>query len=245
MLGLVGGGGAVLAVPAFVYALGLDVHEATTASLASVAVASLAGGSRLAYEGFVCWPCATVFAVPAAFGSFAGAQLNQEADAKLLMLLFAPVLLASAVAIWQRADSRDGEEGEWRCPPLRPARTVPAGLIVGLLTGFFGVGGGFVIVPTLMLWLGLSLRRAIGTSLVIVAFVSAVGFLSHLATGGEAPFGITASFAAAMAAGALLGATVSPRVNQRRLGRGFAALVASLAVFLVVQSTLLGGPPGG
>ena len=245
MLGLVGGGGAVLAVPAFVYALGLDVHEATTASLAAVAVASLAGGSRLAYEHFVCWPCATVFAVPAAFGSYAGAQLNQEVDATLLMLLFAPVLLAAAVTIWQRSGGHDGEEGEWRCPPLRPARTVPAGFLVGLLTGFFGVGGGFVIVPTLIIWLGLSLRRAIGTSLVIVAFVSATGFLSHLAAGSEAPWDLTAAFAGATAAGALLGATFSPHVNQRALGRSFAALVAVLALFLVVQSTLLGGPPGG
>ena len=245
MLGLVGGGGAVLAVPVLVYALGVDVHEATTASLVVVAIASVAGGARLAHERFVCWPCATVFAVPAAFGSLGGAQLNQQVDAELLLLLFAPVLLASAVAIWQRSGEHDHEEAEWRCPPLRPARTMPAGLVVGLLTGFFGVGGGFVIVPTLIIWLGLSLRRAIGTSLVIVAFVSATGFLGHLAAGSEAPVAITASLAAATAVGALLGATFSPRVDQRLLGRVFAALVGSLAVFLVVQTTLLGGAPGG
>jgi uncharacterized protein len=235
----VGGGGAVLTVPVLVYVLGLDVHEATTASLAVVSGAALVGGSRLAYERYVCWPCATVFALPAALGTYLGAELNQGTDGDLLLVLFAPVLVAAAVTIWSRAGGPGGQEpAEWRCPPLRPARTVPAGFVVGVLTGFFGVGGGFVIVPTLVVWLGLSMRRAIGTSLVIVAIVSAIGFASHVGAGSEAPWGVTAALTAATAAGALAGATFSPHVPQRQLGRGFAVLVTCLAVFLVLEVAL-------
>jgi uncharacterized membrane protein YfcA len=118
-------------------------------------------------------------------------------------------------------------------------------LAVGVLTGFFGVGGGFVIVPTLVLWLDLGMRRAIGTSLVIVSLVSAAGLASHLATGGQADVDLTAAFAAGAAAGTLVGATISPAVRQARLARGFALVVACLAAFLVVQGVFLGGPPGG
>ena len=229
----------MLAIPVLVYVLGVDVHEATTASLAVVAAGALVGGSRLALDGFVCWPCAMVFAGPAAIGSYIGAELNRGVDGDLLLLLFAPVLVAAAVTIWQRSGRAGGPEpAEWHCPPLRPARTVPAGFLVGLLTGFFGVGGGFVIVPTLILWLGLSLRRAIGTSLVIVSLVSIAGLLSHIAAGGTAPWGLTAAFAVATGVGALAGASASPQVQPRRLGRGFAVLVVCVAVFLVAESAL-------
>jgi uncharacterized membrane protein YfcA len=244
-MGLVGGGGAVLAVPVLVYVLGQDVHAATTSSLAVVGIGSLVGGARLAAAGYVCWPCALVFAVPAAAGSLLGTVLGKGVDGTLLLLLFAPVLVGAAVAIWQRAGGYEqAEEGEWRCPPLRPVRTVPAGFAVGLLTGFFGVGGGFVIVPTLVLWLGLSMRRAVGTSLVIVSLVSSAGLGSHLLTGATLDWHVTLVLAAATAGGALAGATISPAVRQQRLARGFAIVVACLAVFLVVQG-VLGGPAQG
>lgn len=244
-LGMVGGGGAVLAVPAFVYLLGQDVHAATTASLVVVGAASLVAAARHGAEHHVCWRGAAVFALPAALGTLLGTVGNQAASGRLLILLFAPVLLAAAYATWRKSGDEDAEQRPARagCPPLQPRRTLPAGLAVGLLTGFFGVGGGFVIVPTLVLWLHLAMREAIGTSLVIVSLVSAAALATHLGSGSSPDWALTLTFTAAAAAGAAAGAALTGRVPQRLLAQGFAALVAAVGVYLLVEVALLGGPP--
>ena len=141
-----------------------------------------------------------MFAVPAAAGSLLGAIANAEVSARLLVLAFVPVMLVAAGATWQRAGAERSEEDD-RCPPLSPARTAAAGFAVGALTGFFGVGGGFMIVPVLTLWLGMGFRRAVATSLVIITISGSAALVSHLLAGAEPSWDVTAALAGGTAAG--------------------------------------------
>ena len=120
-----------------------------------------------------------------------------------------------------------------------------AGVGVGALTGFFGVGGGFMIVPVLTLWLGFGFRRAVATSLVIITLTGLAALASHLAAGSELNVAVTIALSAATAAGALTGSLLGQRVPQAALGRAFAVVVGLLAVFLLLDTLLLGGPPQG
>ena len=244
VVGGVGGGGAILALPVLVYVLGEPVGPASTASLIVVAIAAGVGAGALALRGHVCWRIALLFTVPAAAGSLLGTLGNHAVGAKLLILTFVPVMLLAAAATWQRAAQTASDE-TGACPPARPLRIVVAGLGVGALTGFFGVGGGFLIVPVLTLWLGFSFRRAVATSLVIITITGTLALASHLLVGADVDIAVTAAMAASTAAGALVGTMFAQRVPQALLGRAFAIVVGLLAVFLLLDTLLLGGPPHG
>jgi uncharacterized membrane protein YfcA len=114
---------------------------------------------------------------------------------------------------------------------------------VGLLTGFFGVGGGFVIVPVLTLWLGAGFRRAVATSLVIITLTGVAALATHLLAGSRPDLVVTAELACATGAGAVLGTLVGERLPQFILRRGFAVLVTAVALWLLVDVLVLGGPP--
>lgn len=243
-LGALGGGGAVLAVPALVYLVGQDVHEATTTSLLVVAVAAVAGGAGQVERGQVCWPQVGLFAPTAILGSVIGTVANEAADATVLLVAFAGVMLAAAAFTWRKAEQPDPGPSA-ACPPLRARRTLAAGLLVGGLTGFLGVGGGFLVVPLLALGLRFPLRRAIGTSLIIVGVISLAGFTAHLVHGGRSfDAGVAAAMAGACAAGALGGGRIGARLPQHVLGRAFAAIVAATAVYVLLAVAVSGGPPG-
>lgn len=248
-VGLLGGGGSVLAVPVLVYVLGQDVAEATTTSLVVVAAGSLAGGLRHARAGRVCWRHAGSFTATALPGIVAGTILGNAVSGKLLLGGFALIMLAAAHATWRKAEEDDDEEGDWErgsaCPPLRLPRDLLAGAAVGVLTGFFGVGGGFLIVPTLAIALAFTVRTAVGTSLAIITATSLLGLLTHLAAGRGLDAALTATMAAACVLGAIAGAQLTGRVPQRILGRGFALLVTAVAAYLLISAAFLGGPPGG
>jgi uncharacterized protein len=237
-MGALGGGGAVLAIPVLVYALDQDVHTATTASLAVVAVAAIAGGAGRISRREVCWPQLAVFAPAAVAGTLGGTLANRAVAGDALLVGFAVVMVVAAAFTWRRASS-DGAADAGSCPPLRTRRTAAAGVAVGAATGFFGVGGGFLVVPMLALAVRFPLRQAIGTSLVIVAFVSTVGFAAHLAGGSGIDWGLTALLAGACAIGALAGALAAARVPQRLLGRAFSALLVAVAAF-VIGATAIG-----
>ncbi len=245
-LGMLGGGGSVLAVPVLVYVLGQSVHEATTASLVVVTAGALAGGLSHARERRVCWRHAGVFAAAALPGVFAGTALGNAVSGAVLIAAFAVIMLGAAAATWRRAGRSDGGEAasQRACPPLRLARDVVAGFTVGALTGFFGVGGGFLIVPTLAIFLALSMRLAVGTSLAIITTTSVMALAAHLLAGRSVDISVTAAMTAACVVGALVGAGLAGRVPQRQLGRGFAGLVVAVAGYLLVSAAFLGGPPG-
>lgn len=245
-LGLLGGGGSVLAVPVLVYILGESVHRATTASLVVVTAGALAGGLGHAREGRICWRHAATFTTAALPGVFVGTVLANAVSARALIAAFAFIMLGAAAATWRNASGqRDGQcAPQDACPPLRFKRDLAAGLLVGSMTGFFGVGGGFLIVPILAIFLTLSMRLAVGTSLAIVTTTSVMALGAHLLAGRGLDVAVTATMTAAAIAGALAGATLAGRVSQRQLGRGFAGLVVAVAGYLLVSAAFLGGPPG-
>jgi uncharacterized membrane protein YfcA len=242
VVGAVGGGGGVLALPVLVYALGEGVGPASTASLVVVAIAAGVGAGALALRGHVCWRIALTFTLPAAAGSVLGTLVNTAVSPAALILAFVPVMLAASVATWQRARRVSGEDAG-SCPDVRAGRLLVAGLGVGTLTGFFGVGGGFMIVPVLTLWLGFSFRRAVATSLVILMLTGLAALASHLALGATVDVPITVALALSTALGALLGSLSAQRVPQAALGRAFAVVVGLVAIFLLADVLLLGGPP--
>lgn len=242
VVGSVGGGGAILALPVLVYVLGEPVDPATSGALVVVAVAAAAGAGSLARSGHVCWRLALTFAVPAAAGALLGTLASQEIGAALLVLLFVPVMLVAAGATWQRARG-DGGAGDRGCPEPPLERVLTAGLAVGLLTGFFGVGGGFVIVPVLTLWFGAGFVRAVATSLVIITLTGLAALASHLAAGSDIDWAVAASLAVPTALGAFLGTLVSERLPVAVLTRAFAVVVFVVALLLLVDVLVLGGPP--
>lgn len=244
VVGAIGGGGAILALPVLVYLLGEDVGPASSASLVVVAIAAGVGAGALALRGHVCWRIALTFTAPAAASSLLGTLGSREVSPQALILAFVPIMLLAAAATWQRAQRVSSDEAGV-CPQVRGGRIVVAGVGVGLLTGFFGVGGGFMIVPALTLWLGLSFRRAVATSLVIITLTGLAALAAHLAVGAVVDVPVTAALAVSTALGALLGSLFAQRLPQAVLGRAFALLVALLALFLLVDTVLLGGPPGG
>lgn len=236
LLGLLGGGGSILAVPVLVYVLGQEVRAATTESLVIVGATAAIAAVAHHRAGHVRWRPALFFSAAAAIGAFAGTGLNRLVDPAAILASFALLLLVAAVGVLRRGPSPTGS----RPGNLLPSGLLPVGFATGALTGFYGVGGGFLIVPALAVLLGLGFAEAIGTSLAVIALTSAAALVAHLTSGGI-DWSLTATFTAAAVIGALAGARASDRVPARRLQFGFATLLIGVAAFLLAEnaSTLL------
>lgn len=243
VLGAIGGGGAILVLPVLVYALGERVGPASTASLAVVGLAAAGAGAFMARRGEVCWRLALPFSAAAATGAGVGAVGNRAVSGTALLLAFVPVVLGAAAAMWRRGGGAP-PAGLPACPPVRAQRLVVAGAGVGALTGFFGVGGGFLIVPVLRLWLGMSMRRAIATSLAIISLTALAALAWHLLAGSSLDLAVTLVFVAATGAGSLVGAAAGRRVPGPAMARAFSLLLLGVAAFLLIDVIALGGPPG-
>lgn len=237
LLGLVGGGGSILTVPILVYVIGLDVQAATATSLAIVGASALAGAVPHARAGRVNLRVALFFGLFGVGGAFAGTWLNHLISGAGILFLFGLLMLLVAGRMWFRggggATAGNMEGGAvltWKVPV--------AGLAVGLLTGFFGVGGGFLIVPALALALGLPMAVAVGTSLAIIAINSVSGIAAHLGSGGL-DVTIAALFIVGGLVGGLVGGRAAGRVSERSLGRAFAMLVAVVGIYLVARNGIV------
>ena len=246
-VGTLGGGGSVLAVPVLVYILDQPVEQATTTSLLVVSAGALAGGVSHARSGRVCWRHAGSFTAAAVPGIAAGTLTGEAIGGALLVGGFAVLMLAAAYVTWSRAERSGGDAG-WEpgaavCPPLRLPRDLVAGLGVGFVTGLFGVGGGFLIVPTLAVALAFTMRTAVGTSLAIITGTSGLALVAHLVAGRTLDADITTGMTLACVAGAVVGAAVAGRMPQPALARGFALMLVAVAGYLLVSAALLGGPP--
>lgn len=236
-LGLLGGGGSILAVPLLVYVVGVkDPHVAIGTSALAVSANAFANLMSHARAGTVKWPCASVFALAgiagAALGAFAGRQVNGQH----LLFLFGLVMLAVAAAMFGRRGA--GGDPSVHINPSIAARLVGAGLAVGLLSGFFGIGGGFLIVPAIMLGSGMAIINAVGSSLVSVGAFGLTTAATY-AFAGLVDWRVAALFVAGGIAGGLLGVKMSVRLSAQRgvLSRVFAVMVVLVALFVLWKSS--------
>lgn len=241
LLGLLGGGGSILAVPILIYALGLDVEQAIPVSLIVVAIASAVGAQPKIRTGQVQWRLAAIFAAAGIPATFVGSAIGRHLPQSVIVIGFAVVMVAAGARMLQETGDTGtacavGNEGvNWRrCAP----RSIPAGFAVGLLTGLFGVGGGFLIIPALVLMLGVAMPIAIGTSLIIITANSAAGLLSHL-PGAHIDWSITTAFVGTAIAGSLIAGHFGSRVDTGRLQRWFAYLVFAVAGYVVIDTAFL------
>jgi uncharacterized membrane protein YfcA len=228
-LGLLGAGGSILAVPLLVYVAGVEVHAAIGMSLAIVGSTALVGGLVHARAGRVDLRAGAIFGVAGVLGAPLGARATHLLPPRLLLLLFAALMLGVGGLMLRGRGPTRASERRW------PLAAPLAGLGVGLLTGFLGVGGGFLIVPALALLGGLSMPAAVGTSLLVIAANSAAGAASHLGQG-EMPLGLTAAFTMSSALGALFGVRLSSGLDPLRLRRGFALFVILVGLFVLAKN---------
>jgi uncharacterized protein len=237
LVGLLGGGGSVLAVPALVYPAGLPLAEALPTALLVVGVTAVVGALPRLQARQVQWRIALVFGGAGTLTAFAGAAVNRLLPDDLVLGLFAALMVVSGTRMLQRSPDTGvacatvGGRINWRhCLP----RAVGGGLLVGFLTGLLGVGGGFLIVPALVIGLGLDMATAIGTSLVIVALNSAAGFAAYAGDVDLDPATVLAvGTAAALAAG--VSGRFATRLATERLRRGFAVLVLLVAAAVAAE----------
>jgi len=231
-LGLLGAGGSILAIPALVYGVGLPLPAAIPTSLLVVAV-SAAGGLVARWRSKVIrWPVALVFAATSVPAAFAGTALGKLLPDRWLLLAFAVLMAVVGLRMLTAAPERDGAcrtiggAVNWRsCVP----KALAVGAVVGVLTGLFGVGGGFVIVPALTMLLGLAAPEAVATSLVVIVLTSLGGLAAHATTMPDLPYGIAAVFAGVALLASLLAGKVGDRLPARTVRRTFAYLVLAVA----------------
>lgn len=243
ILGLLGGGGSILAVPVFVYVLGIDPKLAMAASLGVVGATSFVGAWPHARAGNLDLRTAALFAVSSVVGSFAGTQLGLVTPNVVRMMVFGGVMLGAAVMMLRRSGKKP--EGEGRRSSL--ALLIAGGLGVGILIGFVGVGGGFMYVPALVFLVGMPMNRAVGTSLVIIGFSSAVALAANLlnadvrggfADGRLGDMSLTLAliiFTALTFVGVIAGGTLAGRVKPEGLRRGFAIFLIVTAVGILIR----------
>ena len=227
-LGLLGGGGSILTVPALVYFAGLPPLEATYASLVVVGLTSASAAAQHAARRRLHLRAALLFAATGIPASFAGSLLSRRLPPRLLLVLFAWVMVAAGVAmLLRRSYSPSGA--------VSVPRVLASGVGVGVLTGFLGIGGGFLVVPTLVLFAGLPMADAVGTSVAIIAFNCAGGFAGRFSSGAAIAWPPTLEFSAAAILGSVGGAWLVPRIPVPTLRRLFAVFVLAVAAFMMVK----------
>lgn len=230
LLGLLGGGGSILAVPVLVYVLGLEPKAAIATSLLIVGLASLFAAFSHFRHKAVLIPTALAFGASGGIGSFAGARLAQFLSDSIQLIMFAVLMaLVAVLMLRKRRPAEDAQVPRRAALPL----VLAAGAFAGVLTGLLGVGGGFIIVPVLNLLLGLPMREAIGTSLLIIAISSSVGAISYASRlhldSSILPFAL-GTLAAAPIAGRL-----AHRIAQEKLKVSFAISLLLLSGWMLFK----------
>ncbi|WP_225836839.1 sulfite exporter TauE/SafE family protein [Streptomyces sp. NK08204] len=227
-LGGLGGGGSVLAVPALIYLLGFTPAEATTASLIIVTLTSVTALTGHARDGNVAWRTGMLFAaagiLPAMIAGTAAAHLPQT----LLTVAFALIAALAALRMLRPAVAE-------RSGTAQPGKAGAAGAGLGAVTGFLGVGGGFLAVPALVSVLSLPMRRAVGTSLLVITVNSLAALGARAGTGMRLDWAVIAPFTAAAILGAWDGKRLSKKIKGNTLQRLFAYVLLAVAAFMLVD----------
>jgi uncharacterized membrane protein YfcA len=259
-LGLTGGGGGVFAVPLLVYGLGTAPREAVGISLASVGGTALFGAVPRLIHGGVELRTGLLFAVAGMLGAPVGSYLATLVAENALLVMFAVLMLVVASRMWaksrnpalpsgvcitegepdrDRSACQRDQDGKLRLTSRCARLLVLVGLGTGILSGLFGVGGGFVIVPALVLFSGMEIHRAVGTSLFVIVLVSISGVTSHLVGGNPISLQTTLQFMAGGFVGMWLGGLMATRLKGPTLQKVFAVAVVMVAGFMIIKSVVL------
>jgi uncharacterized membrane protein YfcA len=255
-LGALGGGGSILAVPALVYGAGQSPKAATTTSLILVAITSMIGIVPHWRAGRVRVGAGLVFGAAGVGGSLLGSKWNESVDPDVLLLAFSVLMLVAAFAMCERTCNILGRRtaptqsvGAAVAMPPSPTRThvhadagtivkvIAAGTVVGLLTGFFGVGGGFVIVPALVLVLGFTMPEAVGTSLLVITINSLVALATRLQAG-VIEWDVVVPFTITSVGGVIVGSRLAGSSDSRTLQKWFVGLMVGVAMYTGIRSGL-------
>lgn len=255
-LGALGGGGSILTVPALVFVLGLTAQQATAGSLVIVGVTAVIASIGHARAGNTRWGRGATLALVGVPASVLGSKLNRDVNPDVLLLAFAALMVVAAVGMLLRTkptpptatpDQQPGSGSGSTVIRTREQRTIAptaittavrilaAGLGIGLLTGFLGVGGGFIIVPVLVVLLRYDMPAAVGTSLLVIALNSAVALVARLGHGGLV-WHVVVPFTLAAVAGSLGGTRLADRIDPASLTRAFAVLLLVVAAYVGIQA---------
>lgn len=246
-LGALGGGGSILAVPVLVYVAGQDPSAATTTSLLVVGSAAAVGLRDHHRAARVDWRTGTTFGATGIAGSLVGSAINSRLDGDVLLLAFSGLVMVAAwrmltgcpscTRVGEEEALADGAEPRRMSSLGRLPTLVLAGTAVGFLTGLFGVGGGFVIVPALTLLLGLNMPRAIGTSLLVIVINTIVAMAARLGAT-SIDWAVTLPFAVASAVGVVSGARIADRLDPKKTLGYFAALLVGVGLYTAIRAGL-------
>jgi uncharacterized protein len=236
-LGLLGGGGSILTVPIFVYVLGFSAKESIAMGLAVVGATSLLGAASHWRAGNVNVRVALTFGGLAMAGTWAGARVSAYVSGAVQLVVFALVMLVAAFFMFRNARGVvKPAAAECAAPEKRSLLlTVAVSLAVGMLTGLVGVGGGFLIVPALVLFAGLPMKQAVGSSLLVIALNSFVGFAGYLGQV-QVPWGVLGGFTALAALGILVGTALVRFVSQAALKRAFSIFLVLMGAFILFKN---------
>ncbi len=244
VMGALGAGGAILTIPVLVFVLGHEPHTATTESLVIVGASALVAALGAVHRGEARVREATLLALAGLPGTYAGSAASAAVSPSVLLVLLAALLVVVAGLMLRpagpdgdaHAEQRDADRQD--TGGRRTVALVAIGVGVGALTGFFGVGGGFAVVPALTLLLGYPMTSAVGTSLLVIALNSATALAARVGHGVVLDWPLVGGFTAAVAVGSLLGSQVARRASHRMVTRAFAALLVVLAAYLLVAGVL-------
>lgn len=252
-LGLIGGGGSILTVPVLVYLFGVEPMMATAYSLFIVGASSLVGAFPKYKEGLISLKTAIVFGIPSIAAVFATRKFIVPAIPKevfnigdfvvtksiLMMMLFAILMVAASVSMIREKKNKNAsdetEEQKFNYPMI-----ILEGGIVGVLTGLVGAGGGFLIIPALVMLSKLPMKKAVGTSLLIIAAKSLIGFVGDLSTNGSnMNWALLGSVTALAIGGIFVGNMLSKKIDGNKLKKGFGWFVLIMGVYIIINELFL------
>lgn len=252
-LGLIGGGGSILTVPVLVYLFGIGAEMSTAYSLFIVGSTALVGGIRNASLGNVNYKTAVVFTIPAFIAVYATrAYLVPAIPEEIftagsftltkdiaIMVFFAIVMLAASVSMIRNKRKDGGDEDENQEPEFNVPAIIAEGTVVGVLTGIVGAGGGFLIIPALVLFAKLPMKKAVGTSLLIIAAKSLIGFIGDVQRfGSEIDWTLLLTVTAIAIAGIFIGIYLTKFIDGKKLKKGFGWFVLVMAVYIILRQVL-------
>lgn len=247
-LGLTGGGGSILAVPLLIYGLGMDVRTAVAVSLVVVGLTALFGAVLQARSGQVLWGAGLFLGIGGITFAPLGARIGAMLPDDVTIALFAVIMIVVGGQMVLGSMATEVPTSRFACPSDETGKPKPtlkcrvrlltAGALTGVLSGTFGVGGGFLLVPALLLVTNIRIEQALATSLVAIALTAASGFTANVAGAAGAPIAVTLVFAGGSAVGMSIGAKVKGKLSPRLLRRLFAVIVVGLGVYMVIRSLL-------